>query len=117
VSFAGPSLRGVWGSGPGSVWVAPYQGPIQHWNGSTWDTASVTTPDALLGMAGTGPSDVWAVGLRGGVFHYDGATWSPTPTAGWSTQVFWAAWANAPNDVWVAGGSGVERWNGTAWSP
>jgi hypothetical protein len=118
LDYTGPSLRGVWGTGPDDVWVAPYQGPIGHWDGTAWTTATApaSATDTLLGIGGSRSSDVWAVGLSGLVLHYDGQTWSPSATK--TTSVLWSVWSSGPSDAWVVGGDDtLIHWNGSSWSP
>jgi len=53
--FTGGSVRGIWGSGPDDVWVAPAMGPLQHWTGAAWTSPpELTTGQALFGVAGSG---------------------------------------------------------------
>jgi hypothetical protein len=115
VPFTGAPLRGIWGSSSNDVWVAAYQGAIQHWDGTGWTAASSDTAVALLGITGTGPNDVWAVGLDGVAFHYDGASWSRTPMG--SNDVLWSVWSGAPGQAWAAGAGALHQWNGSVWSP
>jgi MYXO-CTERM domain-containing protein len=113
VGYAGPSCRGVWVIAPNDVWVAPYQGAMQHYDGSTW-MAAPTTGGPLLRVTGSSSGEVWAVGLNGVILHYQGGSWS-TPSSG-TTEVLWSIWSNAPSSVWAVGNSGtVLRWNGAAW--
>jgi hypothetical protein len=114
LAFDGPSLRGVWGTGPNDVWVAPYQGEIQHWNGASWTrAAALTGAGTLVGIGGVGPKDVWAVGLQGLILHFDGRVWSQ-PMSG-TADVLWSVWGSAPDDVWTVGNGAVLHWNGSVW--
>jgi hypothetical protein len=114
-AYDGPQLRGIWGAAKDDVWVAPYQGAVEHWDGSAW-SAMPTTPAgvSLLGVGGTASNDVWTVGLGGVVFHYDGGAWSPSPTG--TTAPLSSIWSQSATDAWVVGATGtVLHWNGTAW--
>jgi hypothetical protein len=114
IGYKGPPARGIFCVRPDDVWVAPYEGGIEHWNGSTWETAP-TTAGPLLRMAGSGTDDVWATGLGGVALHYRGGSWSSPPTG--TNNVLWSIWSRAPEEAWAVGNSGtVRRWNGSAWS-
>jgi hypothetical protein len=113
--YSGPPLRGVWGTGPNDVWLEPYQGPMSHWDGTSWTPVSTTEPGAsLLGIGGSG-TDIWAVGLAGVVLHYVDGAWVASPVS--TTSALWSVWASGPSDVWVVGGAGaLLHWNGLAWA-
>jgi hypothetical protein len=115
VGYGGPSARGIWVIAPNDVWVAPYQGAMMHYDGSTW-MASSTTGGPLLRVAGTNSGEVWAVGLGGTVLHYQGGSWS-TPSSG-TTEVLWSVWSSGMNSsVWAVGNNGtVIRWDGSMWA-
>jgi hypothetical protein len=97
------------------VWVAPYQGPLQHWNGKAWTTAA--TPDGpWFRFGGSGPDDVWAVGSDGLTAHLHGGVWT-TPPSG-IKEIVWSVWSANPTATWAVGNGGtVIVWNGTAWAP
>jgi hypothetical protein len=113
VPFSGPSLRGVYSSSANDVWIATYDGALQHWDGTQWGMAT-TIPDAhWLGLWGSGPGDVWAFGLGGTVYHYTGTTWARVDTG--TREIVWSAWGHAPNDVWFVGNAGTRlHWTGQA---
>jgi hypothetical protein len=112
--YGGTSARGVWGAASNDVWVAPYQGALQHWNGSAW-TSAPTTAGPLLRVAGSASDEIWAVGYGGVTLHYHGGAWS-TPPSG-TTEVLWSVWSRGPNSAWAVGNGGtILRWNGTVWS-
>lgn len=114
--YDGPGVRGVWASKPEDVWVVPYEGAIQHWNGKAWSKAVVAGPTSpLLRVGGSGPDDVWAVGLGGGMLRFHGGAWSASPTG--TKQVLWGVWVRASDDAWAVGNGGtILHWNGTSWS-
>jgi hypothetical protein len=116
VGYDGPGVRGVWGSRPDDVWVAPYEGAIQHWNGTAWSKAAMPAPTTpLLRLGGSGPDDVWAVGLGGGMLRYHAGAWSAVSTG--TKQVLWGVWSRAPDDAWAVGNGGtILHWNGTVWN-
>jgi hypothetical protein len=112
--YKGSPVRAVWCAGPGDVWVAPAQGPLQHWNGTAW--AAEATPDGTwYRMGGSGPDDVWAVGMNGLTAHLHGGAWT-TPSTG-TNQIIWSAWSTSPGHAWAVGNNGtLLLWNGTAWT-
>src|SRR5689334_23291079 len=71
LQYDGAALRGVWGTGPGDVWLAEYRGAIQRWGGTSWRSGTAPAT-GLLGLGGTGASGRWAVGLSGALVHGDG---------------------------------------------
>ncbi|MGO9834353.1 MAG: hypothetical protein ACLP1X_09075 [Polyangiaceae bacterium] len=116
VGYDGPGVRGVWGSRPDDVWVAPYEGAIQHWNGTAWSKSAMPGPTTpLLHLGGSGPDDVWAVGLGGGMLRYHAGAWSAASTG--TSQVLWGVWSRAPDDAWAVGNGGtILHWTGSAWT-
>lgn len=111
--YKGPPARAVWASGPSDVWVAPYQGTLQHWNGTAWEAPP--TPDgSWFRMGGSGPDDVWAVGLNGVTVHLHEGKWT-TPATG-TNQIIWSIWSPSPTSAWAVGNNGtILRWDGSAW--
>jgi len=111
VPFTGAGLRGVYAPSPNDVWVATYDGALQHWDGNQWGPAT-TVPDAhWLGLWGSAPNDIWAFGLGGTAYHYTGTTWSRVDTG--THDILWAAWGRAANDVWFVGNAGTRlHWTG-----
>jgi hypothetical protein len=111
--YEGSSARAVWCARPDDVWVAPYQGALQHWNGTAW--AAATTPDGpWFRIGGSGADDVWAVGMNGVAAHLHGGAWT-TPSTG-TNQIVWAVWSAGPAATWAVGNGGtVLVWNGSAW--
>ena len=81
-----------------------------------WKAMPSPTTQDLYGVWGTGPSNVYAVGAGATVLQYNGKAWSavmlPSALSGAVTTV----WASGPSDVWIGGGSGVLRNNGTGWT-
>ena len=108
--YKGPAARAVWCARPDDVWVAPYQGALQHWNGTAW--AEATTPDGSWSrMGGSGPDDVWAVGTSGQTLHFRGGAWT-TPATG-TNQMVWSVWSSSPTSAWAVGNNGtLLLWNG-----
>jgi hypothetical protein len=115
VAYSGPELRVIWGTGSDDAWLSPYQGPLEHWNGSIW-TASPSMADTtqIAGVGGSGRGDAWAVGAGGVAYHYDGTVWQPSTTG--TTALLASVWADGPDDAWAVGASGTAiHWDGRAW--
>ncbi len=113
------ALSGVWGSGPGDVFVVGGsidQGEIYHYDGSQWSTMSVPPVPLLIWVFGFSSSDVYAVGLEGSALHYDGSDLTTLVTG--TTLDLWGIWGSSPNDIWIVGGSAfsgdplILRYNG-----
>jgi hypothetical protein len=56
-----------WGTAPNDAWVVGQYGLVQHWNGTTWQSAAITnTPlpvvKSFYGIWGTSSTDFWIVG-------------------------------------------------------
>jgi hypothetical protein len=126
-------LNGAAAVGPGEAWTVgdvsdnwslASQTLAYHWTGGAW--TRVTTPNPagaassnrLLAVAVRNAADVWAVGYSGYpevslVEHWNGSAWSTVtvPNIGALQAV-----AVDASDVWVAGISGVERFDGSRWS-
>jgi hypothetical protein len=130
---------------PNDVWIAgtsfvrTYGGAgkamIEHWNGSSWQLASLpaTGNDRLMGIATRSPSDVWAVGSSDGAplaLHYDGATWKRVAAAPTNNGGFEAVAIDGAGTAWAVGHEDgvdsrdyavwrpmVQRFTGSAWQP
>lgn len=112
--YKGPPARAVWTARPGDAWVAPSQGPLQHWNGTAWAPAPATD-GSWYRMGGSGPDDVWAVGLNGLTAHLHAGTWTTPATA--TTQLVWSVWSTSPTSAWAVGNGGTGLlWNGSTWA-
>jgi hypothetical protein len=112
--YKGPGLRSVWPRTPNDVWVAPYQGDVQRWDGKAWSSLPVPGK-RLLHIDGSGPDDVWAVGGDGLSLHYEHGTWSPEETH--TSGVLWSVWVGKDKETWAAGNGGMRlRWTGVSWA-
>jgi hypothetical protein len=123
-SFAGTT---VLGPGPISQLV------IEHWDGTQWsvfpsppfDNPNVTAE--LSAITAISANDIWAVGGAegGNLFeHWDGTAWTPTIAFLGGGFASGAASADAADDVWAVGSSGlssaqastfVAHFNGATW--
>ncbi|WP_460068194.1 hypothetical protein [Streptomyces sp. YKOK-I1] len=112
--------------GEGSAWYPM----VTHWNGSAWTTTKFTGIDGEFETLDVNSdTDIWAVGFRnkggtadghyqGLVMHYDGTSWTEVsiPEVSGENYILREVISNGPNDAWVAAGSKVSHWDGTAWS-
>lgn len=114
-SLSNAELYSVSGCGASDVWASGTDGALVHWDGTQWTAAQSGTTNVLTDVWCGSANDAWAVGSAGAplydgtgiVLRYDGASWSNVvlPDGGPS---FSAVWGTGPNDVWLAGGVGVD---------
>jgi hypothetical protein len=115
----------IWGTSATNIWrvgenhtLTGLPGAIQHYDGTSWTTASLNGGGMLPPLSavwGSDASHVWAVGEQGTIVFFDGSLWKPILSN--TTEDLKAIWGSGPNDVWVAGASSVFHFNGTAWAP
>src|SRR5262249_6644535 len=94
------NLRALWGSSPGDVYAAGYDGEVFHTTdgGVTWHKRELGVP--LTAVWGRSASDVFLAGAGGALFHSaDGNTWTRLPLP---TTEDVAAIARAPGGPLVA---------------
>ena len=101
------------------AWFSGDDALLVHWNGSTFEVASLPGPssDGLGAVGGSSGSDVWIAGNTNEdltVRHFDGASWSVAYTgAGFASGI----WAASPSDAWIVGWEGTAlHWNGATWT-
>jgi hypothetical protein len=111
--YAGPSVRDVWGTSSDDVWVAAYDGILQHWDGSSWTVYEAPDRARIMGGIGAGSARAFAVGLDGLILHFDGQSWS-TGASG-TDKTLMSVWAAADDDAWAVGDATVLHWDGTEW--
>jgi len=123
----------AWAGGIVGIATATPNQVIEHWNGAAWSvypgpTFSAAEQPAIYSMTGVSANDIWAVGslLVNNQFlyalyeHWDGTAW--TAKAGPFHGFFRGVSADAPNDIWAVGYSGLnfvtfsEHYDGTSWS-
>ncbi len=127
------AFYGVWGTGPGDVWVVGGSsmpgvpaGAILHFDGFTWSPVPepVDPPTELFKVWGADNGDVWAVGVGGTIFEWvpadaPGATGMWTKVDAGTTATLISVYGRAANDVYAVGGDGfgvIVHWDGVAWS-
>lgn len=124
VSGTNANLYGIGGSGPKDVWLCAGENNVAvmlHYDGTSWKKSTLPT---LLTMVETSmnvvwassPNNAWAWGgsITTGI-KWDGNTWQLDNTSA-MTQLAETLWGSGPNDVFVAGGGDMLRYNGTSWS-
>lgn len=117
-TFAGAQLNGVWGSGPGDVYVVGSAGTKWHWDGTVWSSIPLTggSINSLEAVWGTGAGDVWAVGSAEAQ-HWDGATWSRGGSSFGLDDDMLGAGGNAGGILYAVGQRGdVLTWDGATWT-
>lgn len=100
-------------------------GFCNRWNGAAWssfapsplgevfDLTALPNTDVVMAGRFTTIGALAAVGLG----RWDGVAWRSMGIFGlWSSRG-WPAMAVAPNGDVLVGGEGVQRWNGSVWSP
>jgi hypothetical protein len=139
------SLEGVadissteaWAAGNASATLLGQPAPvIEHWDGTQWNAIPASSFNApgesaslFLAMTAISANDIWALGGgtlngNGGTLfeHWDGEAWTPNIVFLGGLPV--AASADATDDVWAVGFSGVSaidgapfvaHYDGTAW--
>lgn len=109
------AARPVW-----AVGVNAGKGVLWRWNGSAWESVTISATSALRGIWGSSGTDIWAVGVDGKLMHSDGFSWAPPPVASGTDAFLDSVWGSGPDDVWVvgrevAGGGIIRHWNGGVW--
>jgi hypothetical protein len=71
--------RDICGLPSGEIFVSSYRGQVHRYDGASWSTDSVATPDTYLtAVSATATNNVFAVGDYGFIAHFDGAAWRTT---------------------------------------
>jgi hypothetical protein len=105
----------MWGFAPDDLWAVDGS-QILHWDGTAWAPMDVAPydPTEVNAVFGIAPDDVWVGGgINGEALHFDGDVWTQHIT---QAVMIHDLWGSGPDDVWAAGFSGLQRWNGTAWT-
>jgi hypothetical protein len=114
------SAHSIWAASPTDVYIlgsAPDFSAtrVAHLSGSTWTSEDLPANSGTV-VWGTSSSDVWMFGPVS-ARHFDGTTWTSFDDVG--LGIITSAWASAPNDYWVVGGSGLPyvlyHYNGSTW--
>ena len=130
-------LVAVAARGSSDAW-ATWTATALHWDGVTWQSVPVPSPQGLnldiwdVAFAG-GANDVWAVGSyvepngprqAAAAMHWDGSTWqlAPVPEPGDYANELRGISALNSNDIWAVGETQspahpfIIHWDGQAWS-
>jgi hypothetical protein len=114
--YSGDSLRAIWGSGDDDMWVSPYAGPFEHWDGTSFVHEFGASPQTILGMGGTATDDAWAVGLGGTILHFDGESWGESQPHVTELNLT-SVWSASHDDVWASGSKGLLlHYDGSNWT-
>jgi hypothetical protein len=118
-------LYGVWGSGPGDVWIVGSAETIFHVSGGppTIDVSRTTTSadgqcgsasfinivynHDLRGIWGSSASNLWAVGHDGLILHGSGSPVTWTQVASGTSTHLTSIWGASSEDVWAVGLGGA----------
>src|SRR6185295_20042130 len=67
----------VWSAGPNDTWITNWNAGVWHWNGTSWQAASLPAPatDVFGSISGSSSTDVWLSGGRHSLYHWDGNIW------------------------------------------
>jgi hypothetical protein len=113
-TYEGGSLRALWGTSDDDLWISPYEGPFEHWDGTNFVHEFGQSPVTILGMGGAATDRVWAAGLNGTILHFDGTSWGPQDSGVDSNLT--NVWAAAEDDVWISGSAGILlHYDGKEW--
>ncbi|MDP3278213.1 MAG: hypothetical protein Q8Q09_23705 [Deltaproteobacteria bacterium] len=118
------TLRGIWGSAEGSIWIVGDGSTILRWDGVSWVVESAPEANlALRDIWGTSATSLWAVGSDSLgnclVIRSDGAAW--TRDRGLVCRgSMRTIWGSSERDVWVVGStfdpdSNAWRYDGVSW--
>jgi hypothetical protein len=111
---------------------APYEGLIQHWDGTSWAIIAFPpnpengTNTVIWGVTCLNGSDCWAVGLY--ALHWGGAAWSAVsmPSEPDTLHIHGGVSCVSSSDCWAVGGNFsltqstnaplADHWDGSSWS-
>jgi hypothetical protein len=122
-SAAGGSGHSIWGSSAHDVFLVG-DGPIMHYQGSSWSTPTGLPPHTGVIAWWAGPATgLWLAGYSA-IYQFNGFTWAPVvgpmppgaPSAIWGTgggNVYLVACDRAPCATSVSGS--VNHFNGSSW--
>jgi hypothetical protein len=119
------ALLSVWGPDPCDLWTVggqPEAGAAFHFDGKTWERASLPADLPLLNWVYGFGDEVWIVGNGGTALQGSLGALSQVPTG--VDGPLWGVWGAAPDDVWSVGGDVLSdtatpiliHWDGSAWS-
>jgi hypothetical protein len=93
-------------------------GQVVHWSGTRWEERRIGAERDVLAISGSSKDDVWAGTIDEELARWDGVAWR-----GQSVPPFESMVASveslavlAPDDVWLASGRDLYRWDGQRWT-
>lgn len=104
----GAEIQSIWGASPNDVWAVGEQEAVAHWDGKTWRSTAIRSPNYLSDFSlvtGSGSNNVVAV-LRetflSKAYRWDGRAWSLLEVSkGFGGQI----WPDDQGRVWMALGT------------
>lgn len=117
------TVNAISGSSPTDIWVAgetvtsgysnrQVTSVILHYNGFSWQQATIPDNSGLLDVDAVSPSDAWAVAGDGAILNWNGSAWTVATDEPGAEQIV----ALSPSDVWAGGIVTLGHDNGTAWT-
>ena len=115
--LAGTILYDISVRAAGDVWAIDQEDALHHWQGSSWQQTWQGQPSTTRCVFAAPGADVWVGGTDGLLLRGDGTTMAPATDTP-ATPVAWARGSTgvAPNHLWITTDSGVQVWDGTAWT-
>jgi hypothetical protein len=124
----------VWVTGLGTVEYTESAILLFHWNGTSWNELSITSPTystftEVKGIEAISPTNIWVAGNGGSLnnylthlYHYNGTTWQAitnTPLA--QFERIHDITSAPTGEIWIAGISpndekGIAYFDGSTWS-
>ncbi len=110
-------LNAIWGTSATDLFAVGAGGVILRYNGSTWQTMTSNTSNALNGVWGSSGTNILAVGGNRTVMRYNGTSWASANSGVPTGAVLNDVWVSSDTLAYAVGNGGVIlRWNGTSWS-
>ncbi|HEY0838981.1 MAG TPA: hypothetical protein VGD74_02225 [Vulgatibacter sp.] len=100
-------VHGVWSEDADTQWIAAGSSGIWRRDQGRLEASSVLPAYGIAGV----PGSIFASGESQAVLQYNGITWTSL-----GPGVGPHVWASSMSNLWLAGNSGLQRWNGSAWA-
>ena len=115
MTYMGPDLVSVAVPAPGTA-IAVGAGSIAQWDGLSWTTKDIASPDTLRWLAlPPGGGDAWLISTTK-LYRWDGSALATAYTA--ATTSMTSVWAASPTDIYAVGTAGVViHGDGTTFTP
>jgi hypothetical protein len=106
-------LFATWAFAANDVWIAGDGGEVRHFNGNSWDDASIGLK-AIWSLWGASSNDVWEVGSDCEVRRWNGAVWTAETLPNCGGSDINAIAGTSANNMWLVGIAGqVYQYTGT----